>query len=24
MSYSIGELAKLAGISTRTLRHYDA
>ncbi|WP_218930052.1 MerR family DNA-binding transcriptional regulator [Ruoffia halotolerans] len=21
MSYSIGELAKLAGISTRTLRH---
>lgn len=24
MSYSIGELSKLAGISTRTLRHYDA
>ena len=24
MSYSIGELAKLAGISTRTQRHYDA
>lgn len=24
MNYSIGELAKLAGISTRTLRHYDA
>ena len=23
MSYSINELAKLAGISTRTLRYYD-
>lgn len=23
MTYSIGELAKLAGVSTRTLRHYD-
>lgn len=24
MEYTIGELAKLAGVSTRTLRHYDA
>ncbi len=23
MSYSVGELAKLAGISVRTLHHYD-
>ena len=23
MNYKISELAKLAGISTRTLRHYD-